>query len=74
MKLCLNQIVASGHIGFGKYGGPKERLLRALKHEIRMFWSTSMPNFMLVDKSAQSSPLGPGLYRNGNNILQCIIF
>ena len=54
--------VASGHIGFGKYGGPKEhQLRRPQKNEFRIFWSTSMPNFMLVDKSAQSSPLRPGL-------------
>ena len=33
----------------------------ALKNEFRMFWSTCMPDFMLVDKSAQSSPLEPGL-------------
>ena len=28
MKLGLNHILASGHIGFGKYGCPTERLLR----------------------------------------------
>ena len=28
MNLGLNHISASGHIGFGKYGGPTERLLR----------------------------------------------
>ena len=28
MKLGLNHISASTHIGFGKYGGPIERLLR----------------------------------------------
>ena len=28
MNLGLNHISASGHIGFGKYGGPIERLLR----------------------------------------------
>ena len=62
MKLGLNHISASGHIGFGKYGGPIESLLSApSKNEFRMLWSTCMPNFMLVDKSAQSSPLDPGL-------------
>ena len=29
------------------------------KNEFRMFWTTCMPNFMLVDKSAPSSPLEP---------------
>ena len=33
----------------------------ALKNEFRMFCSTSIPDFMLVDKSAQCSPLGPRL-------------
>ena len=60
MKLGLNHISASGHIEFGKYGGPIERLLRL--NEFRMFFSTCMPNIMLVDKSVQSSPLEPGLY------------
>ena len=35
------------------------------KNEFSMFWSISVPNFMLVDKSAQyppKNPLGPGLY------------
>ena len=35
------------------------------KNEFSMFWSTSVPNFMLVDKSEQyppKNPLGPGLY------------
>ena len=53
MKLGLNHISASSHIGFGKYGGHIERLLLApSKNEFRMCWSTCMPNFMLVDKSA----------------------
>ena len=55
MTLGLNHISASGHIGFGKYGGPIERLLRSpQKMYLKMFWSTCRPNFMLVDKSAQS--------------------
>ena len=62
MKLGLNHISASGHIGFGKYGGLIEAPASApSKNYFRMFWSTCMPNFMLVDKSAQSSPLEPGL-------------
>ena len=28
----------------------------ALKNEFSMFWSTSVPNFMLVDKTAQYPP------------------
>ena len=34
------------------------------KNELSIFWSTSVPNFMLVDKSAQyppKNPLGPAL-------------
>ena len=40
---------------------PLNACFGALKNEFRMFWSTFMPNFMLVDKSAHSSPLEPGL-------------
>ena len=59
----MNQIAASGHLGFDKYGGPTGAPASApSKNEFRMFWSTSVPNFMLVDKSAQSSPLEPGLW------------
>ena len=57
MKLGLNHISASGHIGFEKYGGLLEHLLRRPKNAFIMFWSTYMPNFMLVDKSAKSSLL-----------------
>ena len=49
----LANMVAPISAGFG-----------ALKNEFSMFWSTSVPNFMLVDKSAQYPPknlLGPGL-------------
>ena len=40
------------------------------KNEFSMFWPTSVPNFMLVDKSAQylpKNPLGPGLYDSFEN-------
>ena len=33
----------------------------AFKNEFSMFWSTSVPNSMLVDKSALKSHLGPRL-------------
>ena len=33
----------------------------APKNEFRIFCSTCMPDFMLVDKSAQFFPLEPGL-------------
>ena len=39
---------------------PLSACFGALNNEFRMFWPTCMPNFMLVDKSAQSSPLEPG--------------
>ena len=39
-------------------------LFGAVKNEFIMFWSTTigLPNFMLVDKSAQCFPLGPLLF------------
>ena len=55
MKLGINHISASGHIGFGKYGGPNGCRLRR-PQKINLVWSTSVPNFMLVDKSAQYPP------------------
>ena len=51
--LDLANMVAPMGTGFG-----------TLKNEFSMFWSTFVPDFMLVDKSAQYSPknpLGPGL-------------
>ena len=43
---------------------PMDAGFGALKNEFNMFWSTSVLNFMRVDKSAQypaKNPLGPGL-------------
>ena len=34
----------SSHLGFGKYGGTDEYLLRAIKNEFSMLWSTFLPN------------------------------
>ena len=46
-----------GHLGFGKNGGPNgRRLWCPQKNEFSMLWSMSVPNFMLVDKSAQYPP------------------
>ena len=51
---------------------PLSACFGAFKSEFRKFWSTCMPMFMLVDKSAQSSPLEPGTIRilTGENIKQ----
>ena len=46
----------------------------ALKNEFRMFCSTSIPDFMLVDKSAQCSPLGPRLSTSLDTALVCYGF
>ena len=43
---------AGSHNEFCKYGGQNQHPLRRLKNEFSMLWSLSVPNFMLVDKSA----------------------
>ena len=43
---------------------PMSALFGAIKNEFIMFWSSTigLANFMLVDKSAECFPLGPGLF------------
>ena len=57
-------IESNSNFGFGKYGGP---------NEFSMLWSTSVPNFMLVDKSAQypfKTTLRAWTINNTDNLMQ----
>ena len=68
-KVMIESNRASGDLGFAKYGGPNGRRLRCpqkiSKNELSIFWSTSVPNFMLVDKSAQYPPPPKKSLRHG---------
>ena len=57
MKLGLNHISAIAAIlDLANMVAPLSACFSALKNEFRMFWSTCLPNFMLVEKSAQYLP------------------
>ena len=61
-KVRIKSHVCSDHFGFGKYGSPIERLLRrSQKVNLECFSLHVCQISVLVDKSAQSSPLEPGL-------------